>query len=382
MAKTDAKHESPLDVLVLGEHPASYLTAALLRQKSHLRVLHALIPGQEPPDRLVTINPALFDLHPLLSPLRRKLNLTSVYGLQFLADDPAIKSESRTKSAVVQVTHYKKVRDEIAKIAAAEGVEFASPRQLIIHGLNEHGIDATVGKTTVHPTVLVLGGELLPHQQAMLGLPETWGADVIHRYTFLCCKNAKHINLGSRPIMPMSLDLLGKLSWAWLMPGDGEFQIAVEQPIETAQSSDGFLLLHHWVEVLKRHGVLDAKFEFSSSAVHSMDLPLAGALAHEGVANRTILVGPAGGFYSACGEDIYPNCWSAVYAADVLKKALREPHLQDALNPYRHKWRTTLGDYLRGPQQNLRFLLPLVYRNPVMTTRLTEAILLSKSVVR
>jgi hypothetical protein len=65
-----------------------------------------------------------------------------------------------------------------------------------------------------------------------------------------------------------------------------------------------------------------------------------------------------------------------------MKKALREPHLQDALNPYRQKWRTTLGDYLRGPHQNLRFLLPLVYRNPVMTTRLAEAILLSKSVVR
>ena len=65
-----------------------------------------------------------------------------------------------------------------------------------------------------------------------------------------------------------------------------------------------------------------------------------------------------------------------------MKKALKEPHLQDALQPYRHHWRTTLGDYLRGPQQNFRFLLPLVYRNQVMTTRLTEAILLGKSVVR
>lgn len=114
----------------------------------------------------------------------------------------------------------------------------------------------------------------------------------------------------------------------------------------------------------------------------SIDLPLTGALAHEGVASRTLLVGPAGGFYSATGEDIYPNCWSAVFAADAIKKALREVHLQDALQPYRQKWRTTLGDYLRGPQQNLRFLLPLVYRNQVMTTRLSEAILLGKHVVR
>jgi hypothetical protein len=71
-----------------------------------------------------------------------------------------------------------------------------------------------------------------------------------------------------------------------------------------------------------------------------------------------------------------------VFAADAIKKALKERHLQDALSPYRSKWRTTLGEYLRGPQQNFRFLLPLVYRNEVMTSRLTECILLGKSVVR
>jgi len=94
------------------------------------------------------------------------------------------------------------------------------------------------------------------------------------------------------------------------------------------------------------------------------------------------MIGPAGGFFSSSGEDVYPGCWSAKFAADAMKKALMEPHLQDALGVYRSKWRTTLGDYLRGPQQNLQFLLPLVYRNPVMTERMAEAILLGKNVVR
>ncbi len=141
-------------------------------------------------------------------------------------------------------------------------------------------------------------------------------------------------------------------------------------------------LLGHWAELLRKAGTLNGKGELPLDDAESMDVPFAGALMHEGVGNRTLLVGPAGGFYSACCEDIYPNCWSATHAADALKKALKEPHLQDALQSYRHRWRTTLGDYLRGPQQNFRFLLPLVYRNQVMTTRLTEAILLGKSVVR
>jgi flavin-dependent dehydrogenase len=159
-------------------------------------------------------------------------------------------------------------------------------------------------------------------------------------------------------------------------------QLAVEQPMETLSKVKPSDLLAAWVEVLRRHQVLSAKAALELDHTESMDLPLGGALAHEGVANRTLLVGPAGGFFSATGEDIYPNCWSAIFAADAVKKALKEKHLQDALQPYRHRWRTTLGNYLRGPQQNLRFLLPLVYRNQVMTTRLTESILQGKSVVR
>jgi flavin-dependent dehydrogenase len=160
-------------------------------------------------------------------------------------------------------------------------------------------------------------------------------------------------------------------------------QLAVEQPMNSGTKVSGTELLEHWITVLTSHGALKTSgAPVDCSAATTLELPLAGALSQEGVANRTLLIGPAGGFYTACTEDIYPNCWSAVYAVEVAKKALREPHLQDALQPYRQRWGATLGDYLRGPQQNLRFLLPLVYRNEMMTARLTEAILLGKSVVR
>ena len=74
MARQDNSH---LDVLVLGHHPASYFAAALLRAKSGksgLKVAHVQLPGPLRPDRLVVINPAVFDLHPLLTGLRKKLN--------------------------------------------------------------------------------------------------------------------------------------------------------------------------------------------------------------------------------------------------------------------------------------------------------------------
>ena len=380
-----AKTEPQIDVLVLGEHPATYLSAALLRQKSKLRVVHTTIPGEAEVDRLVVINPSFFTLHPLLEPLRRKLDLVAAYGLQFLSDDPSVQSEYRSKAALAYVASYKQVRQALQKIADAEGVELENPRHpehLQIHRLDEQGIDVTLGKGQVRPKVLVLGGSLPERQRRLLGLPEAWEPETVHRYTFVKLAGAKWADLGARPVMPMSLNLRAMLCWAWLLPGPKSVQLAVEQPVESLSRVGSAELLAHWVEVLRKNEILNGRGDVPLDSAQSIDLPLAGALAHEGVANRTLLVGPAGGFYSACTEDIYPNCWSALYAADAVKKALKETHLQDALQPYRHKWRTTLGDYLRGPQQNLRFLLPLVYRNQVMTTRLTESILLGKSVVR
>ncbi|HEY7119212.1 MAG TPA: hypothetical protein VH475_21665 [Tepidisphaeraceae bacterium] len=382
MAKA-AQNPPAVDVLVLGEHPAAYLAAALLKQKSKLNVLHAVLPDERVPDRLVLINPEMFDLHPLLGPVRRKLDTESIYGVQFLADDPSTRSEYRAKSILALVAAYKDVRAAFQKVAANEGVDFITPKHVRVHRIDDRGLDVTVGKSQVHPTVLVLAGRLPEEQQKILGMPEAWGRDVVHRYTFVRFKGARQVELGgSKTIVPMSLDLHGRLTWAWLLPCHNSVQLAVEQPVETLDQVRPADLLAHWVSVLKRHNVLHADAHVPLDEAQSMDLPLGGALAHEGLANRTLLVGPAGGFYSASGEDIYPNVWSALFAADAIKKALKEPHLQDALGPYRHRWRTTLGDYLRGPQQNLRFLLPLVYRNQVMTTRLAEAILLGKGMVR
>lgn len=371
-----------LDVLVLGEHPSAYLTAALLRYKTKLKVAHATLPDEAASDRLVVVNPALFALHPLLEPLKRKLEMTTIYGLQFLSDDPTTRSEFRSKSALVYVCPYKTLRAAMEKVAASQDVQLLTPKSLDIHRLDEHGADVTAGRNELRPKALVVAGPLSEAHQKRLGLPDAWDAELLHRYTYVKLPGTKWADLGARPVLPMSLNLKDMLCWAWMLPGPKAVQLAVEQPLATIGTVKPLDLLAHWAGVLRSSGVLSGKGDIPLDDAESIDLPLAGALAHEGVGNRTLLVGPAGGFYSACSEDAYPNCWSAVHAAEALKKALKEPHLQDALQAYRHRWRTTLGDYLRGPQQNFRFLLPLVYRNQVMTTRLTEAILLGKSVVR
>jgi hypothetical protein len=377
-----AKGNSVVDVLVLGGHPSAYLASALLKNKTKFEVMHSCIPNEPSGDRLVLMNPAIFELHPLLGSLKRKIESAGLYGIRFLADEPPTASEFRSKSAVTCVTQLKDVRVAMLDLAKSEGVQLCNPKIVQIHRLDETGLDATIGKETVRAKALILAGDLGEQQGKMLGLPEEWEHGVVHRYTFVKLKGARMPELGTRPLMPMSLDIKGQLTWAWLMPGPRMMQIAVEQPGETIATHPPNDLLRHWAKILHAHGVFKTPIEINDDEVEFMDLPFGGALAHEGVANRTLLIGPVGGFYSATGEDVYPCCWSAIHAADVLKKALKEQFLQDAIQAYRQKWRTTLGDYLRGPQQNLRFLLPLVYRNQVMTNRLAEAILVGKSVVR
>jgi flavin-dependent dehydrogenase len=305
--------------------------------------------------------------------------------MQFLADDPSLRTEFRAKSALAYVAGYSGIRDAMRKLAEKEGAELRTPRGGInVHVVDEQGMEVSLGKETLRAKALLLAGELPDEPSRMLALPEGWSQETLRQLAFVRLKASRFAEIGARPIVSMSLDLSGKLTWAWMLPAKEDVQLVVEQHksgSEEVGARKGAELLAHWASVLHGHGVLKTA-DLPTAEIKSMDVPLAGALEREGVANRTLLIGPAGGFFSATGEDIYPNCWSAVFAAETVKKALKEPHLQDALQPYRQRWGATLGDYLRGPQQNLRFLMPLVYRNPVMTTRLSESILLGKQVVR
>ncbi len=380
------RRSSDVDVLIVGDHPSAHLAAALLRHRSAaLRVMQAPVPGEQHVDRLVAINPAFFDLHKLVAPLKRKLDLVPIYGLKFLADESDMRGEFASRSIAAYVAHFRPLHGALTGIAEEAGVESTPADTLELCRLDEHGVELELNGKALRARLILLAGHLPPRQKKLLGLAHAWEDGILHRYTFIKLKGNKWIEPSSRRarMIAMSLDLRGTLWWAWLLPSSSGAQIAVAQPASSTGRVAPLSMLKHWASVLLAHGELKASLDsIDFDAAESVDLPLAGALSQEGVANRTVLLGPAGGFYTACAEDIYPNCWSAVYAADTARKALQERHVQDALHGHRQKWGATLGDFLRGPQQNLRFLLPLVYRNPTMTARLAEAILFGKSVVR
>ena len=369
-------------MLVLGDHPSAYLAAALLHARPSVHVVHSTIPGDGPTDRLTLVNPAVFKLHGLLGPLERKLDASPLYGLRFLAASGEGVGEYRSRSGLCLAAWAKHVRDLFRAVAEKVGVEMLRPRELRIGRLDEHGIEVECGGESLRPRSLIVAGMLPSSQRQTLGIPDALESATVYRCAAVHLKPATFPEVGDRAVAATCLDFDQPGAGAWLLPAKPSVQLLVHEILRPGAPQSWPRLLTDWAATLVRHGLMERSVRVSPDWAETFDLPLAGALSLEGVANRTLLIGPAGGFYASSGEDVYPGCWSAVFAVEVLRKALRERHLQDALQPYRQVWRTTLGQYLRGPQQNLKLLVPLAYRNEVMAARLAESILLGRSLVR
>ncbi len=128
-------------------------------------------------------------------------------------------------------------------------------------------------------------------------------------------------------------------------------------------------LVDHWGAVLPRKLGAESAGVQPVPAGHSLDID-----SHVGKA--AVAVGDAGGFVAAATcEGVYPAMWSAQIAAEVIDAALKDPHPQDQLREFDTRWRTVMADYLRPPNADLQFLLPLVFANRQMAERLAGAFL-------
>lgn len=375
-----SREKASVEVVVIGAHPCCALAASILAGQGVV-VQRVVSAADSIRDRLVSISPLFFDLHPSLAATRKRLTQSPFRGARFLGDQPGTLGRYEPDA----VSGYVAPLAEVSALLEADARKSAgaaiNATALSVVGTDESSVELSVNGKTLKARMLIVGGDVPDSVRAALEIPASWEPGVLRRYSFARLRSAKLLGDDTVKTMFMSLDLAHRQSWAWMITSSDELQLAVEHSGNVAQ---GIELIRKWAEVLSAHGALRASSlgAITDESCSAIELPLAGALSQEGVARRTLLIGPAGGFYSACAEDVYPNCWSAVFAAEVAVSALKEKHLQDALQQYRGKWGSTLGDYLRGPQQNLKFLLPLVYRNPVMAARMGEAILLGSSVVR
>lgn|GEM_PF-567496 len=151
---------------------------------------------------------------------------------------------------------------------------------------------------------------------------------------------------------------------------------AVVTALDRTEAATRNLLVRTLARVCDRLGVAPPR-DFAPGGVPVRRIPAGQALDIEThVGKRAVVFGEAGGFVAAAtGEGIYPAMWSAQVAAEVIRDALDEPHPQDGLRRFDTQWRTAMADYLRPPNTDLQFLLPLVFSNRQMAERLANAFL-------
>ncbi len=368
MAKKAAgKAEGPT-TLVIGNHPAALVAALKLNA---LKADAAIADPSTFSDagRLVTINPSMIQLLPALADVLQGDSVGRITSVRFHAADGKV-AETTDAFADGEAPAVLKLADLI--LLLRERVEAAGIRRLpgrvTVNEVDESGILLTVGRTTIRPRVCVLSDTLEPESAALLGTARP----TEQRVMAMLDVNAT-LDAG---LAHAALDLNETGAWGMLVATGTTAQITVVAAADEARD-----VLRSFAGRLAAGGVLSSD-TVDGRSIRTAPVTPAGALEFDVVARHALLCGPAGGFVTAVGEDVYPGCWSGTYAAATAAKAAKAVHVQDALGDYRSAWGGSLGEYLQGPQQNMKFLLPLMFRNPIMTDRLADALFRGKSVVR
>jgi len=127
--------------------------------------------------------------------------------------------------------------------------------------------------------------------------------------------------------------------------------------------------------------ILPPSIEFDPANIGIRPIPRGLALDLDThVAKHSLVTGDAGGFVVAVShEGLHPAITSAMLAANVCAKALKSGYPQDVLAEFDTLWRVALAEFLRLPNADLRFLLPLVFTNERIARRLANWLLCAKT---
>jgi flavin-dependent dehydrogenase len=363
--------DSAFDVIVIGAGPAGSTIAILLAQKKR-RV--ALIDAATFPRNHVTAGWLNVRVAPLLGklgvPVRSLLNRAFREVIFYNADFTKSAKPNFSESAgyLVDRTQF---GDALVKSAVEHDVTLFQGSSVASVKLKEGSALATLENgQEVRGRLLVMATGRGSTLMTQLGFaPPTrhgtiWTAQVDGPAGSSSDKSAPHVGV------VLGLDRLGSFALC-CVSRDG-------QSVSVNWLGDRAGAIPALMKVCKGlHGHKVTAHDLSAAAEAAVPVPSPASAALDmdtHVGKHTLLIGDAGGFVSAASnEGIYPAMWSAQIAADVVDTALSVPQSQDELMTFETKWRTTMADYLRSPNTDIQFLLPLIFSNQPMADRMGAA---------
>lgn len=363
------------DILVLGGGIAGWTAAAFAaRAKRKVAVITRAAPHV----------PATFWLHPNLSSLLEtlevnvdKLKPAPFSGLTFWAADLSRRAECKQPSGLSLVERTQ-LRDALRDAALRAGAVEMPGREVA-------GVDAR------EESIRLRGAEGPPIEGRLLLAADGMASLTVRTLRmapagaaeFACAqwrgppaRKARGAR-ASAGALHVVLSTQGPLGFASIVLCEAGASVRLSEPGDAAGVSARLAALRERLAGQREFEALAGK----PASLEAHSVPRGAALDFEThVAKRTLVIGEAGGFVSALGQDgLYPAIASARIAAEVAHAALDQKHVQDGLGLFDARWRADLADLLRLPGTDLKFLLPLTFTNAAIADRMAKAFLLGEN---
>ncbi len=363
-----SKAEAQFDAIVVGAGPAG-ATAALAMAAKDRHV--ALIDAAKHPRPRVCAGWLGSCVVPLLGEIGVKLkdlDAVPINNVAFFNADFTKTATPKFPSTPGYLIDRAGFDEKLVRAAESAGVSFHDAMSIGQIRLGEEFVTAEPSRgVPLRGSVMILASgrksQLL--DQLRLGpgsIPSGWWAAHVE---------AEDVKTGPPKVsVVLGLDNFGGIGV--VVSGRGRVTISVQTGGERAET------IHKITTLCKHalaHDLIDVDLSDVAARSEVISTPAAVALAMDThVAKRTLIVGDAGGFVSATsGEGIYPGMWSAKIAADVAHEAIGAPSPQDVLMEFNTRWRTEMAEYLRPPNTETQYILPLIFSNQPMADRMGAA---------
>lgn len=360
----------PYDVAIVGAGPAGSTAASLLARKDYRVVLIDRAPAKRPGSVAAWLGSGAL---PLLEEMGIKPETVTKPALTDVVFHNADFSKS-TQPVFDQAAGYLVDRMRFATALTAHarkcGAEVCCERSVDDIVLKENHVEILMeGSDQIQSKLLLLAAGTGSHLLDRLGFPSHPGGESY--WTAQVCAPLKKKEAGSpRLAAILGLDKAGSFAVACISQ-DG-LSVTLNWLMERESVISNLIVM---CKSAFEHGVVPVDLSAEAAKAKPVRSPASVALDLEThVGKHTLLIGDSGGFVAAASnEGLYPAMWSAQIAVGVLDRALKTEHSQDVLMAFDSEWRMQMADYLRSPNTDPQFLLPLVFSNQAMANRMGAA---------
>jgi len=362
------------DVLIVGAGPAGATAAAICAEKGLSVCLMDRRTFSETSHIRVWANAAIRPLIEACGLDASRILGPPIRTLTFCSADLSRRMTSQLARPLVHVIERSRLEGELVRAAVSAGVTLRTGQAVTGVEILEEQVNVSLADGSSARGRFLIGADgaksLVGRQIGLLGTaePPCW-----------CAQWDVHLGGGTKrktaedaPAMIVVLGLIQTQGIGYILSQADHLLVGVAGPSNPQEIAEHFDV---FVTDAGEAGLLPEDIRPAQPAV--WPTPAGQAIEMDAhVGKRSLLVGEAGGFVAAISyEGIYPAMWSASIAAGVIADADSADSPQDVLGEFESRWRVAMADYIRMPNTDAQFLLPLIFTNQQIADRMAASFL-------